>query len=79
MVNFQRMKDELDDLGTNISSRVPVIGKTGCVTILLIALFFLFIVGFAIGYGTSRGSSSSRTAAFTDPQVSLNKAENDGH
>ncbi len=63
------MKDELDDIGTQISSRVPVVGRTGCVTVLLIAVFFLFIIGFAIGYGTSRGGSGATSSALISPQV----------
>jgi len=46
------MKDEIDGLGTTISSRVPVISKAGCMTIVGISVFLLIVVGFAIGYGS---------------------------
>ena len=45
MVSFQRMKDEIDGLGNHISSRVPVIGKSGCFTMVAIGVFVLFIIG----------------------------------
>ena len=45
MVSFQRMKDEIDGLGNHITSRVPVIGKSGCFTMVAIGVFVLFIIG----------------------------------
>jgi len=59
MVSFQRMKDEIDGLGNHISSRVPVIGKSGCFTMVAIGVFVLFIIGFAIGYGSHRSNTDS--------------------
>ena len=56
MVSFQRMKDEIDGWGNTITSRVPVVSKSGCMTVVAIAVFLLVIIGFAIGYG-SRPSS----------------------
>lgn len=53
------MKDEIDGLGSHISSRVPVLGKTGCLTIVAIGVFVLFIIGFAIGYGSHRVNSNT--------------------
>ena len=52
MVSFQRMKDEIDGWGNTITSRVPVISKSGCLTIVAITVFLLVIIGFAIGYGS---------------------------
>ena len=49
MVSFQRMRDELD----SIEYKLPVIGKAGCLTLVVVSFFVLFIVGFAIGYGIS--------------------------
>ena len=59
MVSFQRFKDEIDGLGNHITSRVPVLGRSGCLTISAIGLFVLFIIGFAIGYGSHRVNSNS--------------------
>lgn len=67
MVNFKRMKDELDDLGAQVRSRVPVVGKTGCTTIVLITIFLLFLIGFAIGYGTHRTTSSNADSLRQQP------------
>ena len=46
------MKDEIDGWGNAVSSRVPVISKSGCLTIVAITVFLLVIIGFAIGYGS---------------------------
>ena len=46
------MKDEIDGWGNTITSRVPVISKSGCLTIVAITVFLLVIIGFAIGYGS---------------------------
>lgn len=65
MVNFQRMKDEIDGWGNTLSSRVPVVGKTGCFTIVAIVVFLIFIIAFAIGYGSHRVAHGSETSALT--------------
>jgi hypothetical protein len=52
MVSFQRMKDEIDGWGNTVTSRVPAITKSGCLTIVAITVFLLVIIGFAIGYGS---------------------------
>ena len=44
------MRDELD----SIEYKLPVIGKAGCLTLVLVTVFILFIIGFAIGYGVNR-------------------------
>ena len=49
MVSFQRMRDELD----SIEYKLPVIGKAGCLTLVVVSFFILFIIGFSIGYGVS--------------------------
>ena len=49
MVNFQRMRDELD----SIEYKLPVIGKAGCLTLVVVSLFILFIIGFGIGFGVN--------------------------
>ena len=49
MVSFQRMRDELD----SIEYKLPVIGKAGCLTLVVVSFFILFIIGFAIGYGVN--------------------------
>ena len=59
MVSFQRFKDEIDGLGNHITTRVPVLGKSGCLTISVIGLILLFIIGIAIGYGSHRVNSNS--------------------
>ena len=61
MVSFQRMRDELD----SIEYKLPVIGKAGCLTLVLVSLFILFIIGFAIGYGVSRPGMSITRLIFT--------------
>ena len=52
MVSFQRMKDEIDGWGNTVTSRVPALTKSGCLTIVAITVFLLVIIGFAIGYGS---------------------------
>lgn len=66
MVSFQRMKDEIDGWGNTITSRVPVISKSGCLTIVAITVFLLVIIGFAIGYG-SRPSQPASASALIQP------------
>ena len=70
MVSFQRMKEEIDGWGNTIASRVPVVSKTGCFTMVAIAAFLLIILGFAIGYGSSSGGSQagSQAAPLTQQQ-----------
>ena len=54
MVNFQRMRDELD----SIEYKLPVIGKAGCLTLVVVSLFILFIIGFGIGFGVNHNGKS---------------------
>ena len=53
MVNFQRMRDELD----SIEYKLPVIGKAGCLTLVVVSLFILFIIGFGIGFGVNHNGN----------------------
>ena len=62
MVSFQRMKDEIDGWGNHISSRVPVVSKTACLTLTAVGVFLLFIIGFAIGYGSHRVAKANSQA-----------------
>ena len=55
MVSFQRMRDELD----SIEYKLPVIGKAGCLTLVVVSFFILFIIGFSIGYGVSHKGKKS--------------------
>ena len=63
MVSFQRMRDELDNLETQVANKFPVMGRTGCLVMVSIAVFVLFIIGFAIGYGVHRQGKDGTTAA----------------
>lgn len=53
MVSFQRMKDEVDNIGTSVTNKLPPIGKNTCITIVFATLLLLFVLGFAIGYSCS--------------------------
>ena len=48
------MKDELDDLGTHVSNKLPPIGRTGCIVMTVLFVAIILVIGFAIGY-SSRG------------------------
>ena len=72
MVSFQRMKDELDGLGTTISSRVPVVGKTGCFMLTAVGILVFFIVAFAIGYSSHKASQNGKTAPLISTQTGPN-------
>ena len=67
MVNFQRMKDEIYGWGNHISSRVPVVSKTACLTLTAVGVFLLFIIGFAIGYGSHRVAKANSQALTAGP------------
>ena len=67
MVSFQRMKDEIDGWGNTITSRVPVISKSGCLLIVAISVFLLVILGFAIGYGSRPSQPASASALIQKP------------
>ena len=55
MVSFQRMKDDLDDLGTSEASKVPPIGRAGCIAILAAVFVVVLVVGFGIGFSAAGG------------------------
>ena len=55
MVSFQRMKDDLDDLGTSVASKVPPIGRAGCIAILAAVFVVVLVVGFGIGFSAAGG------------------------
>ncbi len=59
MVSFQRMKDDLDDLGTHVSNKLPPIGRTACLVLAGAAIAVVLVVGIAIGYAANSSSSSS--------------------
>lgn len=58
MVSFQRMKDDLDDLGTHVTQKLPPIGRAGCAVIVAISVAVILMIGFAVGYASSSASSS---------------------
>ena len=61
------MKDEIDGWGNHISSRVPVVSKTACLSLTAVGVFLLFIIGFAIGYGSHRVSRANSQALTAGP------------
>jgi hypothetical protein len=46
MVNFQRMKDELDGFSTQVSTKMPVVGKASCLTLSVIFVLVKFYFKF---------------------------------
>lgn len=72
MVSFQRMKDELDDLGTHVSNKLPVLGRSGCLIVVAVVATLIFVVAFVIGYsikGDDTVTASEPTAAKSVDQV----------
>ena len=63
MVNFQRMKDELDGFSTQVSTKLPVVGRAGCLTLGLIFVTILVILGLAIGLGVQQRRAGVATSA----------------
>ena len=63
MVSFQRMKDDLDDLGTSVASKVPPIGRAGCVAILAAVFVVVLVVGFGIGFSAAGGKGGGKRGA----------------
>lgn len=64
MVSFQRMRDELDDLGTHVSSKLPPIGRNACLAIILTVVLVVSAIAFGIGYAAKgNGNGSSPVAA----------------
>lgn len=63
MVNFQRMKDELDGFSTQVSTKLPVVGKSSCLTLTAIVVLVVVIVGLAIGLGVQRRNGTDATSA----------------
>ena len=60
MVSFQRMKDDLDDLGTSVASKVPPIGRAGCIAILAAIFVVVLVVGFGIGFSAAGGKGGGK-------------------
>ena len=58
MVTFQRMRDEFDNLESQVATKFPRLGKSGCLAILATVVFVIFVLGLAIGYGV-RGDRRS--------------------
>jgi hypothetical protein len=55
------MKDDLDDLGTSVTSKLPPIGRAGCFAILGACGVVVLIIGFGIGFsvgGSGPGGNS---------------------
>ena len=63
MVSFQRMRDDLDDLGTQVTNKLPAVGKTGCIALVGVAVLVLFAIGFAIGYSSNNNSTGDITSS----------------
>ena len=72
MVSFQRMKDELDDLGTHVTNKLPPIGRNACLAFIIVAVAFLFVLGFGVAYAvkTSSSDSTSSSLSSTSPTSS---------
>ena len=52
------MKDDLDDLGTSVTQKLPPIGKAGCLAILATAFIVVLVIGVGIGFSASRSGST---------------------
>ncbi len=61
MVSFQRMKDDLDDLGVQVAQKLPAVSRAGCVCIGVVLLAVLLGIAFAIGY-SARGNGARDSA-----------------
>jgi hypothetical protein len=57
MVNFQRMRDELDGLGTQVSSKLPPISKRACAAIFASVVALIVLFGLAICFGARGGGA----------------------
>jgi len=63
MVNFQRMRDELDDIGTQVTNKLPPISRRAFVAVggSVVALFVL--LGLAVCFAAKGGSGSESSQA----------------
>jgi len=55
MPSFQRMKEDLDDLSSQVSAKLP--GRTVVWVFLAVLLLVIFVLGFGIGYGAKPSPS----------------------
>jgi len=51
LISFQRMRDEVDNLESQVVTKFPRLGRTGCLAIFATVVFVIFVLGLAIGYG----------------------------
>ncbi len=70
MVSFQRMRDELDDLGTSVTNKLPPIGRNACIAVLAGVLVAAFLLGFAVSYGAQSGGGGGGAGGGSRPEAS---------
>ena len=51
LISFQRMRDEVDNLESQVVTKFPRLGRTGCLAIFATVVFVILVLGLAIGYG----------------------------
>ena len=81
MVNFQRMKDELDGFGSQVSTKLPVVNRGSCVVLSLIVVLVIVIFGLAIGLGVQKrvgGGPSSSGLTDSIPSAFIFVSNNSG-
>jgi len=54
MVSFQRMKEDFDDISTQVNQKLP--GKTVVWVFMGVCVALVFIIGFGIGFGSAGGA-----------------------
>lgn len=54
------MRDEVDNLESQVVTKFPRLGKTGCLAIFATIVFIIFVLGLAIGYGVHGDRKTSQ-------------------
>lgn len=68
------MKDELDDLGTHVTQKLPPIGRAGCVTMSVIIVLCILLIGIGIGYASAGGGGGGTgDGPYASPFISSDK------
>jgi len=62
MVSFTRMKEELDELTTQVDTKLP--GKTALWLLVAFCVLIIFILGFGIGFGSGRNRDNETRTPF---------------
>ena len=73
MPSFQRMKEDLDELSTHVSAKLP--GRAIIWVFLSIVVLTIFVLGFGIGYGSRGGDGGNNNNNVIVSYYSVNSTD----